>query len=248
MTQLSYQLDPATPARLGLVVLQTDEQLETDFRALLPGRTPLYVSRVPSAPEVSPETLQSMAAHLTQSAALLPAAREFDVVGYGCTSGTAQIGTDQIAELVGAGTRTRNVTEPVSALVAACAHLGIGQLAFLSPYVENVSGRLRAVLAGNGIQTPNFATFDEAEEARVARISPDSIVEAGIALMAQADEAPGARPDALFLSCTNLRGVEAGPRIARATGRPVLSSNLVLAWHMCRLAGVEAPELDHSLG
>ena len=34
--------------------------------------------------------------------------------------------------------------------------------------------------------------------------------------------------------------------IAGATGLPVWSSNLVLAWHMCSLAGLDAPVLDHS--
>lgn len=240
MTSFSYQIDPAEPTALGLLVLQTDERVERDFRVLLPEETALFVSRVPSYPEVTPETLQSMAAHLTGSAQMLPEAAQYAAVGYGCTSGTAQIGPGQIEALVKAGVTTPAVTEPVSALIAACQHLGARRLTFLSPYVASVSDRLRAVLADNGIDTPVFGSFDEGEEAKVARITPGSIVEAAVALAGQADT------DALFLSCSNLRGVEAGPEIARRIGRPVLSSNLVLAWHMCQLAGLPPPTLDHS--
>ncbi|MEX0287062.1 MAG: Asp/Glu racemase [Paracoccaceae bacterium] len=240
MAAYDYDLDTAQPPRLGMVVLQTDEQLERDFRQLIPSDVALYVSRVPSGAEVSPESLQEMETHLEAAAGLLPAAYPFRAVGYGCTSGTAQIGSDRIAELVVAGTWTQAVTEPVSALVAACRHLGIKRLALLSPYVENVSSRLRTVLAEAGIETPVFGSFDEAEEVKVARIHPDSIVTAAV------DLAEDTNTEALFLSCTNLRGVEAGPEIARRIGRPVLSSNLVLAWHLCQLAGVLAPELDYS--
>lgn len=239
MTEFSYDLETETAPRLGLVVLQTDEQLECDLRGLIPDAT-CYVSRVPSGAEVTPDSLQSMATHLTASAALLPQAQAFDVIGYGCTSGTAQIGADRIAGLIGQGARTRAVTDPLTALVAACRHLGIARLAVLSPYVETVSDRLRQALAGQGIATPVFGSFGEAVEEKVARITPDSIVRAATGLMAGADV------DGLFLSCTNLRGVEAGPQIAASIGLPVLSSNLVLAWHMCRLAGIAAPRLDHS--
>jgi len=232
MNVFDYELTRSRDPLLGLIVLKTDERIELDFRHLLPRAVGLHVSRVPSAPQVSRESLQRMAGDLGQSAALLPATA-FDVVGYGCTSGSAQIGPDRIAELVRADVDTRAVTEPVSALIAACRHLGLTRLAFLSPYVETVSDRLRAVLSANGIETPVFGSFDEATEARVVRIDQASIVAASVALTT------GAAIDGLFLSCTNLNAVAASGEIARLTGLPVLSSNLVLAWHMCALAGVE---------
>lgn len=230
MSGLPYDLVTEHRARLGLIVLQTDEQIETDFRALLPPQAGFYTSRVPSAPEVSRDSLQAMEAHLSAAAALLPDAQQFDAVGYGCTSGTAQIGPDQIAARVRAGVPTQAVTEPVSALIAACRYLGLRRLAILSPYIEPVSAQLRHVLDGAGIATPVFASFDEAEESRVARIAPHSIIAASNAVMAGADV------DGLFLSCTNLRAVEVIPTLQAELGVPVLSSNLVLAWHMCTLA------------
>lgn len=225
-----------TLANLGLIVLQADETIEHEFRRLLPERgVALYVSRIPSAPEVTRETLAKMEAEMPRAAELLPFPVRFDAVGYACTSGTSVIGAARVAELVNQGCTTQAVTEPVSALLAACAHLGVARLALLSPYVAQVSDGLRAVLAQGGVDTPVFGTFDEAEETRVARIDRESLIAAACAL--------GADPacEALFLSCTNLRTLDALAGIEELIGKPVLSSNQVLAWHMLGLAGQEAP-------
>lgn len=223
-----------TRATLGLVALQSDETVEHDLRRLLPlDGVNLHVTRVPSGLEVSTDTLAEMQATLPAAAALFPRPARFDAVGYGCTSGTAVIGAAKIAELVRSGTVAAQVTEPVSGLIAACKALGLRRLALLSPYVETVSARLRAVLAEAGVETPVFGSFNEAEEAKVARIDTASVIAAARALAAKG----GA--DALFLSCTNLRTLDAIGPIEAETGLPVLSSNLVLGWHMARLGGLD---------
>ncbi len=222
-----------TRATLGLAVLQSDETIEHDMRRMLPvdGVT-LYVSRVPSGLEVSGETLATMEEHLPATARLFPRPVAFDAVGYGCTSGTSVIGAARVAELIQSGCDTKAVTEPVSALVAACSTLGVRRLALLSPYVAEVSQTLRDVLAAAGIETPVFGSFDEAEEAKVAQIAPGSIISAASALAAEGG------CDAIFMSCTNLRTLDVIGDIERATGLPALSSNLVLGWHMAQLAGI----------
>ena len=70
MTIYSYTLAPNDAPPLGLVILQTDETIERDMRRLL-GDAPLYVTRVPSAPEDTSDTLQQMADEISGAAALL---------------------------------------------------------------------------------------------------------------------------------------------------------------------------------
>lgn len=231
MSDYSYTLAPNDAPPVGLIVLQTDETIERDMRRLL-GDAPLYVTRVPSAPVVTSETLQQMANEISGAASLLPQAAEFSAIGYGCTSGTAQIGPNQISDLVKAGTATQGVTEPVSALIAACNHLGIKRLAFLSPYIAEVSGRLRNVLADADVQTPVFGSFAEELEEKVVRIDGPSIINAARDLCADA------QVDGLFLSCTNLRTLDVVAPLEAELDIPVLSSNLVLGWHMAQLAGM----------
>ena len=241
MQVFSFETEPRRHPILGLVVLQADERIEADLRRLLPAPVELLVSRVPSGPDVTPQTLARMEAELPRAAGLFPEAVGFDVIGYGCTSGAAQIGSARVAEKLRDGARAAHVTDPVSALVASCRALGLRRLALLSPYVAAVSDRLRAVLAQQGIETPVFGSFAEAEEARVARISPASIAHAARALVAAGEV------DGLFLSCTNLDTLPMIGALEREIRIPVLSSNLVLAWHMLRLAGAPGPVYDCAL-
>jgi maleate isomerase len=232
MSDLAYRLDRPAIARLGLIVLQVDETIEGDFRRMMPGGTDFYVSRVPSGLEVSRDTLGEMENHLPAAASLLPQSAAFDAVGYGCTSGTSVIGAERVGELVRQSVDTNTVTEPVSALFATCNALGIDRIGFLSPYVAEVSLGLRAILEQAGIATPAFASFNVAEEAKVARIASESVVEGARSLRRDA------QIDAVFLSCTNLRTLDVIAELEEDLDMPVLSSNQVLAWHMMRLAGL----------
>lgn len=246
MQVFSFDTEPRTTPALGLIALQVDERIEADFRQLMPQAVDLMVTRVPSGLDVTPDTLARMEADLPQAAALLPGGVDFDVIAYGCTSGAAQIGPARVAQQVRAGARSAHVTDPVSALVAACRALGLRRLALLSPYVEDVSDRLRQVLGQNGKDTPVFGSFAESEEARVARITPESVM--GAARELTAGGASSSAPvDGIFLSCTNLNTLPAIPVLERETGLPVLSSNLVLIWHMLALAGVGPSTLHNSL-
>lgn len=232
MTRYTYTRSLDGPAPLGLVVLQTDETIEADMRRMLPPETPLYITRVPSGPDVSPQSLRAMTDHITYAASLLPQAISFSGIGYGCTSATAQIGAVEVANLIRAGAKTDRVSDPLTALIAACRALEVTQLGFLSPYTSDVSGKLREALSNVGIATPAFGSFEEANEANVVRIAPQSIIDAACDLAAQGGV------QAIFLSCTNLRTLDVIEAIELRTGLPCISSNQALGWHLCPTAQV----------
>ena len=148
------------------------------MRRLMPQDVEVLVSRVPSGASVTPDTLAAMEANLATAAALFPLGVNFSAVGYGCTSGTAQIGASNIAARIREGVATPKITEPVSALIAACQHLKIRQIGLISPYVASVSDRLRTVLSQAGITADPVASFNQAEERTVARIAPEALYEA----------------------------------------------------------------------
>ncbi len=229
----SYTIVDDNRPKLGLITLQADRTIEDDFRRLLPHDVSLLVSRVPSGLDVTLDSLAQMEGALSDAASLFPVGHRFDAVGYGCTSGTAQIGVQKIAERICAGTDTGAISEPVSALIAACQALSVNRIAMLSPYVASVSDRLRSALDAAGVQTPVFASFDEGNEAAVAQIDNGSIIAATVDMMAGADV------QAVFLSCTNLRTLDVIAGLQDQLGIPVLSSNLVLAWDLLRLSGIE---------
>lgn len=232
MTRLPYTLEADDPnARpMGLIVLQTDETIETEFaHHFADNAAPIYVSRIPSGATVTTDTLAQMEVALPAAADLLPKARPYRVVGYGCTSASSVIGSDKVEQMVQRTCDVATVTNPLRAAIACAADLGLSKLALLSPYIEEVNDPLRRAFAQSGLSTDVFATFGESDEAKVVRISTASIVESAAELGAD----PGV--DAVFLSCTNLRTRAAIPQIEARISKPVLSSNKCLAWHMSRL-------------
>ena len=235
MQILPYELDHGAgiTAAIGLIVLQTDETLEPELRGMFsdPGIA-LYHSRIPFAPEVTPKTLSAMRNDLPTAAALLPPGCPFRAIGYGCTSGATMIGPDAVAELVHRQHPGAAVTEPLSAAIASLHHLGARRLGFLTPYSEGVTAVLRARLEEAGFEIAAMASFNQEEDRLVARISEASVLE-GIR------EVGMAACDAVFVSCTNLRTFGIISRAEGALGKPVVSSNLALAWHLHVLAGLD---------
>ncbi len=236
MEKLAYSLTGPIGARasIGLIVLQADEVIEQDFRRLFPaGDVAVYTTRIPSGADLTGETLAAMEAALPAATALLPPSVDFGAVGYACTSGATVIGPQKVAALVSGAVRTRAVTDPLTAVLAACRALEVRRIGLVSPYVAEVSGALRGALVDGGFEITAFGSFEEQVEARVARIAPDAIRAAALAI--------GARPEveAVFLSCTNLRTLDIIEDLEAELGKPVLASNQVLAWHMARLAGIE---------
>ncbi|MBM1311183.1 Asp/Glu racemase [Sulfitobacter mediterraneus] len=232
MTHLPYRLDADDPAvpPMGLIVLQTDETLEGDMRHYFAGAAnPIYVTRIASAPEVSQGSLAAMKGGISAAADLLPKARPFRVVGYGCTSASSVIGSQAVAEQVQKTCKTAEVTNPLRAAVAYAAYKGISRLALLSPYVAEVNETLRGAFAAEGIETPVFGSFGVAEEEKVVRISARSLIDAAINL-GRDDSVQG-----VFMSCTNLRTWGVIDEVSQMLGKPVLSSNQALAWHMAQL-------------
>ncbi|WP_422378550.1 maleate cis-trans isomerase family protein [Roseibium sp.] len=235
-TQLPFTTDNRDEAtkRLGLIVLSADETIEGEFRPLFDREDlALYHTRIRTAPDVTPETLMRMKDGLTGAAALLPETGSMDVIGYACTSGATVIGSDAVAAAVRKAHSAVAVTNPASAVIAALDHLNVSKIGVVSPYVESVSEAVCALLRDHGFDPVRIGSFGQAEEAVVARIAHQSVQDAVCTI--------GEDPDveAVFASCTNLRTFKVIEACEQQLGKPVISSNLALAWHMMKLAGLE---------
>ena len=234
MTGWPYDLEEDVTPRLGLIVLQVDETIEQDFRRLFaPDRVKLHVNRIPSGADLTPHSIAQMETALPDAAGLLPG--PLAVVGYACTSGTAQIGAGRIRDLILGATQAGAVTDPLSAALARFQSLGLTRIGIVSPYIAPVAEPIRAAFETAGLTVPATRSFGEEVEAKVARIAPASIADAARDL---AEKAP---VDGIFLSCTNMRTLDILDSLSQELGVPVLGSNQCLAWHMARLAGITPP-------
>ncbi len=246
---LDYELDGGAGyrARLGLVVLHVDETIEPEFRRLIDhDGVAVYCTRIRSGTEVTADSLQDMATRIPDAARLLPPARPMDVVGYACTSGATLIGPDEVARSIRDARPKEHpghfgdsaITDPLTALKAACHALGIHKPAFVSPYIADVSSAVRNALETDGISISTVGSFEQSEEHTVARIRPASMLEA---ILRVGRAAPC---DGVIVSCTNARTLDVLADAEAQLELPVISSNQALAWHMLRLAGVR----DHGHG
>jgi len=221
-------------ARLGLIVLQTDQTVEHEFRQLLnvPG-VAWYHSRIANDVEVTPQTLQQMAEDLPAAAAMLPAEFEFDAIAYGCTSGATVIGEQAVADAIQISHANVLVTNPLTACKAAFKAMGLQRIAFLTPYSAEVTELMRERLQASGFDVVCTGSFEQTDDFVVGRISPQSIIKAMQQLVSEVD------CDGVFVSCTSLRVAEILPQAEQLLGKPVTSSNHAMAWHLLRLANCQ---------
>lgn len=248
---LPHRLDHGIAGRaaIGLIVLATDQTIEHEFRRLLdlPG-VGVYESRILNDAQITPETLGAMEARLVAAAGLILPGLPLDVVAFGCTSASMVIGEEQVAARVREARPGIACTTPITAAFAAFAALGVRRLALLTPYRDDINRFMRDYIEARGFVVPVMGSFNEEDDRRAARIDAASIRAAAIEL--------GRSPevDAVFVSCTSLRLIDALGEIEAELGKPVTSSNHALAWHCLRLAGIaeRRPELgrlfERSLG
>ncbi len=222
-------------ARIGAVVLASDETLEHEFRLVLKelDGVALYHARIGNDPHITPETLRAMEARIADTARLLLPQSPMDVIAYGCTSASVVIGPDRIAERLAEAEPTAKFTNPATAAVTAMRALGARRLALITPYGEAVNAFFGAFFQSEGFEIAAFGSFLEENDGVVAAISPDSMARAAMEL-GQADDV-----DAVFVSCTSLQLFEKAAEIEAALGKPVSSSNHAIIWHSLRLGGID---------
>lgn len=211
-------------ARIGVLVPFTNCNLEPDMALMTPAGISLHVARMGGYDEDEIPGAEQMhglgAADLDAPLRLLMGVKP-DVILYGCTSATLTHGpafdralADRIKTASGAATVTA-----AGALVNALRHIGAAKIGFASPYVPEINDMAVGFLADMGIETlQRSEVTDTLDNSGQGALTPDDVY--SLALKADHPQA-----DALVLSCTEMRSVEALARIEGAVGKPVISSN-----------------------
>lgn len=235
LTQLPYDTDTGfgSRARIGLIVLESDQTIEAEARLIDLDGVAFYHSRIEMEDEVTPETLTAMEVRLPAAARLLPGRFDFDAIGYGCTSAATLIGADGVTAAIRNAHPAMACTNPISAAVAAFTALGSRRVAIVTPYTADVTAPIVDHFQGAGLEVSAVGSFLEPSDHVVARISESSIADGVRAIVAE-----GGACDAVFVSCTSLRVMHIAAALEQEIGVPVVSSNIALFWHLLRLAGI----------
>ncbi len=221
-------------ARIGLLVLESDQTIEAEFRQLtnLPN-VEIYHARLANDTLVTPETLAKMEVELPTAAGLLPQYLKLNSLGYGCTSGATIIGEARVAQILAAIHPGVASTNPLTAAKAALSQMGVQRLGLLTPYAPDVTEAMRAQFEAAGIRVTQIGSFYEDSDIVVGRIDRKSILDATVAL------GRSEACDGVFISCTSLRTADIIEEAEQILGKPVTASNHALAWHTLRLAGIK---------
>lgn len=236
LKHVSYRVDEGigTRANIGLLVLSSDQTIEHDYRRLLdlPG-VAVYHSRIANSNVISRENLRAMEARITDASGLLLPEVPMDVIGYGCTSASMEIGEERVIGLMKAAHPESRCTTPITAARAAFRELGMEKIALLTPYTDDINNHVRAYLEEHGVRVPVMGSFNVEDDRQACRIEPASIRDAAVALGRRG------RVDGVFVSCTSLRAAGIIEEIESALGVPATASNHAMAWHSLRLAGID---------
>ena len=234
---LPYDLDGgiASRARIGLIVLATDYTIEHEWRGIFTHihGAALYQSRILNEDVISPESLRAMEPRITDCTSILTPGTPLDVVAYGCTSASMAIGEQKVFENILAAEPDAKCTTPITAAFSAFDAFNARRIGVLTPYPAEVNQIVAKYIADRGYVVPVFGSFNESRDSKVSRITPASI-EKGVREIIR--HAP---VDAIFVSCTSVRLVEACQQLEQSVGIPLTSSNHAMAWHALRLAGIE---------
>lgn len=232
---VKYTLENIAPGgRIGLLLLATDFNSETDLRRILPAGVDVFTNRVLNANPLTIENLRAMTDDIPRAASGILPGLGVDVMIYGCTSGTAAIGQEELQRRIQGVQPNTPVTNPIAAATAALSAFDARKISILTPYINSVNDAVCKSFEQEGFEVLNIDGFGMEDDIEMTGLPLRAISEA--ALQVCDPEA-----DALFISCTAIRSASVVDSIEQKLGKPVVTSNQALAWHCLRLISNRSP-------
>lgn len=166
-------------------------------------------------------------------AAELLAHAKLDCIGWnGTSSGWLGFDADErLCQRITAATGIPACTS-VLALNEILRAAGVARFGLVSPYLDDVQQRIVANYARSGFECVAERHLGLQDNFSFSEVSEDR-------LRAMAREVARAKPQAIVIFCTNLRGAPLAEALERELGIPVYDSIATVLWKSLRLAGVD---------
>ena len=225
--------------KVGLIALRTDHLIEDALSHILHHRDiSMLTNRITFNDPINQQNLLAMEQDLDRCCHDLLPNKDVDVVIFGCSSGTVAIGESLLEEKITGIKPSAKVTNPVTAAMAAFAKLSVKKVSIVTPYIEEVNQSMAEFFTEKGLEVLNVTGFGVHNDEDITRIDPEAIVSA-------AKEHIAAGGEALFLSCTAMRSIEAIQQLEEALNIPVVTSNQALCWHALTLLDLPTSGLPY---
>ena len=219
-------------AKIGLVLLATEQTVQDDFMRLRPPGVGVHFTRAPIPDSITSESLAAQADLLADCAATLLPDGSLDVVCYACTSGSLVIGEERVFTELNRGAPDAIATSLITGVMRALRALDARRIVVATPYLDEVNQREVDYLEEAGFEVLSLCGLNLEKDSDMVRVAPDYLAEFALAQ----DHADA---DAIFVSCGALRTLEVVGEIEARAGKPVICSNQAMIWDCLRLAGID---------
>jgi maleate isomerase len=208
--------------------------LETDAQRATPAGVEFHYTRVLNS-EDTPDQLRGMIDESGRAAWLLSHAR-VTAIGFGCTSGSFLEGPDYdraVVSTMEAAAGVRSITT-TGAVVDALRALNVRSVQVLAPYEPWLTERCASFLQASG--------FEVVASSSLGLVDPhEMLAMTGPAIVDWASSEFNQNSEGLFISCTNMRALDAIGELERRLARPIVTSNAALLWGLFAAAGLQPP-------
>lgn len=219
-------------AKIGFVLLATEQTIEDDAMRLCPEGVGLHFTRVSNPDSITVHSLTELVGDLSRAAATLLPDGSLDVICYGCTSGSLVAGEERVFAELGKGAPGAVATSLITGVIAALRALKVRRIAVATPYLDEINQMERAYLQARGFEVVRIKGMQLEKDSDMVRVRPDFIAEFAAGL-------DGPDVDAVFISCGALRSLQIVDVLEQKLGKPVICSNQAMIWDCLRKAGIE---------
>ena len=215
----------ARHALIGIAPPQSNPVVEAEYAALLPDGVGMLVTRLTGTAEDPKTRFHQFLENFDTSLAAYGKATP-DAIGFACTA-TAYLFGDDEPDVLGAAAKRRGVPVLSSAMAIrrALERIGARRIALFSPYPDWLTAASRDYWAGLGYDIVSWSTMPDDTSDTVNIYGLNS---AGFLAAAEALETDNA--DAVVVTGTGMPVLPAIEPLHARCGKPVLCSNLCLAW------------------
>ncbi|MGR3377655.1 maleate cis-trans isomerase family protein [Salipiger abyssi] len=222
-------------ARFGIIMPSGNRVAEGELAAMMPRDISLHVTRLRLTGS-SPEELDAMTRDIDGAAALVGDVAP-SLVGFHCTAVSTQSAAREADILARARAASgSDVVATSEAVVAALEALSARKIVLVTPYLDHIVESEVAFLNRHGIAVAD--AFGQGLNTTAEMAGADPALWYDLTRQRQTPEA-----EAYFLSCTAIRSLETVAPLEAILGKPVITSNQVMAWHLLRRAGLsDRPE------
>jgi maleate isomerase len=207
---------------IGLLVPSSDTVMEPDLWGSIPENIHIHVARMYMA-STTIAGEQKMLDDELEPAAHRIGSVEPELVIFGCTSAAALRGLEgdaDIAKRVESIAGCKCITV-VQAVFADLNRIKPERLLLITPYLEDVTERLRRTFVEAGQPVIETACMGLDSDLEIAHVHPEEITQ----FISQAVERSKPAPDCVFVSCTTFRAFEIAEKLENEHGLPVVTSN-----------------------